>query len=128
MTNFSRLIKAAFTLLIIFACGANSVLATNHIEKKRKETHAKVVKFKMLESMETNKLYKNQRKLERSEQSLKENQKQYSTAEERLSSAERELAQVESDLVQTQFKARNRVRQIFKKAAPRNVSAAFVNN
>ena len=69
----------------------------------------------MLESMETNKLYKNQRKLERSEQSLKENQKQYSTAEERLSAAERELAQVESDLVQTQFKARNRVRQIFKK-------------
>ena len=115
MTNFSRFIKAAFILLIIFAFGANSVLATNHIEKKRKETHAKVVKFKMLESMETNKLYKNQRKLERSEQSLKENQKQYSTAEERLSAAERELAQVESDLVQTQFKARNRVRQIFKK-------------
>ena len=115
MTNLSRFIKALFIFTLIFAFGANSVLATNHIEKKRKETHAKVVKFKMLESMETNKLYKNQRKLERSEENLKKNKKQYSTAEERLSEAERELAQVQTDLVQAQFKARNRVRQIFKK-------------
>lgn len=108
-------IKAVITILLVLCFCADSAFAVNHIEKKRKETHAKVVKLKILESLETNKLYKNQRKLERASENLKANKKQYSTAEERLANAQRELAQTEAELTQTHFKARNRVRQIFKK-------------
>lgn len=115
MYNFSRFFKAFLIAAIIFSFCANTVFAVNHIEKKRKETHAKVVKLKILESMETNKLYKNQRKLERASKSLEANKKQFSTAEERLAAAERELANTMQDYTQTQFQSKKRIRQIFKK-------------
>lgn len=118
MSYFARFIKAFLIILLIStfcANSANPVFATNHLEKKRKETHAKVVKLKILESLETNKLYKNQRKLEEASQNLQTNKKQFSSAEERLAQTERELAATEQSLVQTQFQSRNRVRQIFKK-------------
>ncbi len=115
MHNISRFLKAIFSVIIILSFVANSAFATDHIERKRKETHAKVVKFKILESLETNKLYKNQRKLEQASQNLENNKKRYSTAEERLADAERELANVMQEYSETEFKARNRIRQIFKK-------------
>lgn len=115
MYHTSRYFKAILVVFLILFMSANTVFATNHIEKKRKETHAKVVKLKILESMETNKLYKNQRKLEQASQNLQNNKQQFSTAEERLANTERELANTLQDYTQTQFKSRNRVRQIFKK-------------
>ncbi len=115
MYNFSRYIKA-FTavVLILFIC-ANETFATDQIEKKRRETHAKVVKLKILESMETNKLYKNQQKLEKASKTLEVNKQQYTTAEERLANAERELANVMADYSSTQLQSKKRIRQIYKK-------------
>jgi murein DD-endopeptidase MepM/ murein hydrolase activator NlpD len=117
MFNINRYFKVFLpTALILFVSFCtNAAFATDQIEKKREETHAKVVKLKILESMETNKLYKNQQKLEKSYKSLELNKQQYSTAEERLSDAEKELANTLQEYSKTQNKARERIRLVFKK-------------
>ena len=114
MSQIARYLKAFFIVFLIFTFALDAQ-CTNHLERKRRETHAKVVRFKMLESMETNKLYKNQRKLEQASQTLQSNKKQFSTAEERLSSAEQELAATMQEFTTTEFRSKNRLRQIFKK-------------
>lgn len=87
----------------------------SHIERKRKETHAKIIRLKILERQETNKLYRNQLKLEKSEKELKNSRLQYTTTQMKLGDLERNLSQSLSTFSITEFQARNRIRQIYKK-------------
>ena len=102
-----------FILLISFAPAA----FCNHaqIEKKRQETHAKVIRLKRLETIETNKLYRNQQKLESAQKSLKTTKKQYQSAEQQLATAQRQLDSVMGEYTTAEFQSKNRIRQIFKK-------------
>ena len=104
---------AIITLILSFSQSAFS--SQNHIEKKRKETHAKVVRLKRLETIETNKLYKNQQRLETATKNLNTSKKQYKSAETQLQEAEKNLSQTMSEYSATEFQSRNRIRQIFKK-------------
>lgn len=65
-----KILKAILIFIFIFSFAQNAFCAQNHIEKKRKETHAKVVRLKRLETIETNKLYKNQQRLENATKTL----------------------------------------------------------
>ena len=47
-----NILRAFFIFILIFAFAQNAFCAQSHIEKKRKETHAKVVRLKRLESIE----------------------------------------------------------------------------
>ena len=110
-----KILKAILIFIFIFSFAQNAFCAQNHIEKKRKETHAKVVRLKRLETIETNKLYKNQQRLENATKTLNSSKKQYASAETQLQEAERNLNETLSDYSAVEFQSKNRIRQIFKK-------------
>lgn len=112
---FLRIVKASLIFIIIFSFAQSAFCNQNHIEKKRKETHAKVVRLKRLETIETNKLYKNQQRLEHAQKKLNSTKKEYKVAEIQLSDAEKTLNQTMQEYSATEFQSRNRIRQIFKK-------------
>ena len=68
-----------------------------------------------MESIETNKLYKNQQRLEHAQKSLTSTKKQYKNAEEQLAEAEKNLNETMQEYSTSEFQAKNRVRQIYKK-------------
>ena len=77
MSPILRIVKAflIFVILISFAPSAFSSNAAS-IEQKRQEAHAKVIHLKRLETAETNKLYRNQKRLENAQKTLSTTKKQ----------------------------------------------------
>ena len=110
-----KILKAFFIIFLLISFAPEAICSQSHIEKKRKETHAKVLRFKKLESIETNKLYKNQQRLEHAQKSLTSTKKQYKNAEEQLTEAEKNLNETMQEYSASEFQAKNRVRQIYKK-------------
>ena len=110
-----KVLKALLIFTLIFSFSQSAFCSQNHIEKKRKEAHAKVIKLKRLESIETSKLYKNQQRLENANKSLNTTKQQYKSAEAQLAEAQRNLNATMSDYSATEIQARNRIQQIFKK-------------
>ena len=110
-----RVLKALLIFTLIFSFSQSAFCSQNHIEKKRKEAHAKVINLKRLESIETNKLYKNQQRLENANKSLNTTKQQYKTAEAQLAEAQRNLNATMSEYSATEIQSRNRIQQIFKK-------------
>ncbi len=108
-------LKAFLIFTIIFSFVPEALCSQSHIEKKRKETHAKVVRLKRLESIETNKLYKNQQRLENATKKLKSTKQEYKDAEQQLLEAEKNLNETLSDFSATEILAKKRIKQIFKK-------------
>lgn len=91
-----------------------SAYATNNIERKHRETKAKIQRLKFLENKETNKLYRNQQKLETTTKDLAYSQKQYTYTKERLNNIELELAAAVAEYNKTLIQVRQRVRNIYK--------------
>lgn len=97
-------------------CTVSPCCAHTHseIQAKRKQTRNKINHLKWLESLETNKLYKNQQKLEATYTDLATTKKQYSTAQGKLTSLESNLSSALEDFSNIDFQMRRRIRQIFK--------------
>ncbi len=114
---FTKKKICSLILLFIFTLFSLPVEAKSlsHVEKERKAAQAKIKKLKILESQETNKLYRNQIKLEKSERALKESKQQYSTAQVKLADLSSNLSSSMSEFTISEFQARNRIRQIYKK-------------
>lgn len=90
--NFKKILNVLIFLSILAnTCGCISVCAANDIETQKKQTREKINRLKWLESVETNKLYKNQQKLENANASL-------STSKDQIRSAQRELDSLQSKL------------------------------
>ncbi|MDD3236932.1 MAG: peptidoglycan DD-metalloendopeptidase family protein [Candidatus Gastranaerophilales bacterium] len=114
--------KKFFTSMLLAIFLASSIgleafanTTRNHIEKKRKETRAKIIKLKKLESAETNKLYRNQLKLEQNQKNLSVSKSEYTNAQSRLTELQSQLSRSMAAFSYTEFKSRNRIRQIYKK-------------
>ena len=103
-----------FLILCIFATSFFSVASAQTIEQKHRETKAKINKLKMLENLETNKLYKNQQRLENASKDLEYSKKQYSNTKQKLSDIEAELAKAVSEYNVTLVQVRKRIRNIYK--------------
>jgi len=84
------------------------------IQKKQKQTRAKINHLKWLENLETNKLYKNQQKLEETSTSLNQSKKEFTNAQGKLVSLEGNLSQSLSEFAQLDSQMKKRLRQIFK--------------
>lgn len=119
--NNNKFIKTIFAFLllltIVFAFTAPVCYASSshsEIQAKRKQTRAKINHLKWLESLETNKLYKNQQKLEATSTDLKSSKKQFSTAEGRLNLLQGNLNKALADFSDIDFQMKRRVREIFK--------------
>lgn len=103
-----------FLILCICATSFFSVASAQTIEQKHRETKAKINKLKMLENLETNKLYKNQQRLETTAKDLEYSKKQYSNTKQKLSDIEAELAKAVSEYNVTLVQVRKRIRNIYK--------------
>ena len=98
-------------------CYANPNIAAKHseIQKKRKQTRAKINHLKWLENLETNKLYKNQQKLEDTTSDLVESKQEFTSTQAKLSDLQSQLSGSLAEFTRIDFQMRNRIRQIYKK-------------
>ncbi len=113
-------------LLLIFICTLllsasplvcaqqNNINTAKQVEQKRAVAKQQIHKLKLLEKIETNKLYKNQRNLERTEQTLNENKAQYKNAQDELITLENKLQKLTADYKALQNATNKRIIQIFK--------------
>lgn len=116
ISSFNKKILNIFLLItVLFFYSSPAAMSVSHLEKKRIETRAKIKRLKILESQETNKLYRNQLKLEKSEQALRSSKKEYSSAQYKIVNLQGDLSQSLSTFAISEFQARNRIRQIYKK-------------
>lgn len=118
--NKNNFIKSIFIFLLLVTTVVFSALSCYatpthaEIQKKQKQTRAKINYLKWLENLETNKLYKNQQKLEETSSDLRASRKQYSTTQGKLNQLESNLSRSLSDFSEIDFQMKRRIRQIFK--------------
>ncbi|MCM1074014.1 MAG: peptidoglycan DD-metalloendopeptidase family protein [Bacteroides sp.] len=99
-------------LLNTFGCLA-SVAATD-IEVKKKQTREKINRLKWLESVETNKLYKNQQKLENANANLSSSQNQIRSAQKELDSLQAKLTIASAEYNNLNFILAAHIRSVYK--------------
>lgn len=75
---------------------------------------AKIKRLKILENIETGKLYKNQQKLENTQNSLQKSKDSYNDAQNKLSNLQRELVKTTNEYSAIDVQMRRRICQIFK--------------
>ncbi len=86
----------------------------SEIEAERGKVKKEIHKLKLLEKIETNKLYKNQQKLEYTQNSLQRNQKEYQGATLEVISLERKLDALLTEHKKHKAYTEKRIIQIFK--------------
>ena len=92
-----------------------NVQKMQELQRKQQQARAKVNHFRVLESLETNKLYRNQKKLQNTKSSLKRSKDAYTDKQEELSVLEQRLNVATLEFVAMDNELRERIRQIFKK-------------
>lgn len=117
----NRLIKTALIVFFVFflfgeshaPSFANEQKAIQ-IQEKREQAKKQIKKLKLLERIETGKLYNNQRKLEKTENSLSANKIKYENAQNELERLRAELNRQISEYNEYQRAVSKRVVQIYK--------------
>lgn len=93
---------------------SNNVNKIQKIKKQQAQAHAKVKHLKLLENIETNRLYKNQKRLVSTQNSLKKSQAAYSLKQQQLLKMEADLRQANIEFISLDNELKERIRQIFK--------------
>lgn len=121
MHNFNKKFLSFLILCMLVFGFASPVFAqqsaankAKQVEQKRAAAKQQIHKLRLLEKIETNKLYRNQKILERTEQTLSENKAQYQSAQEELASLEKRLEKLTYDFQELQNATNKRIVQIFK--------------
>ena len=96
------------------ALGCSKVFAANDIETKKKQTRAKINHLKWLESIETNKLYKNQQKLENANNNLQQSKTQIVSAQKELYGMQAQLDKAAADYNNLNYILAGHIRKVFK--------------
>ncbi len=115
-----KTVKTLICLLFAFILLSQNavVFAANNsktqIEQKRAQAKKEIHKLKLLEKIETNKLYRNQKKLEQTEQGLYYNKQQYKNAQEELYTLQVQLENALRNYRAQQYATNKRIVQIFK--------------
>ncbi len=107
----------AYLLFTVILCAHNiTAFAANQqtVEQKRAQAKKEIHKLKLLEKIETNKLYRNQKKLEQTEQDLYHNKKRYKSAQEELYTLQIQLENALQNYRAQQHATNKRITQIFK--------------
>ena len=117
----NRLIKTALIVFFVFFLfgESNAPSFANEqkaiqIQEKREQAKKQIKKLKLLERIETGKLYNNQRKLEKTENSLSANKIKYENAQNELERLRAELNRQISEYNEYQRAVSKRVVQIYK--------------
>lgn len=136
MHNSNKIILSAFfvaalvhVLLLPCAFAQNpSPSQAIQVEQKRAAAKQQIHKLKLLEKIETNKLYRNQRMLERTEQTLSVNKVQYQSTQDEIVSLERQLEKLTRDYNALQAATNKRIVQIFKTKRQNYVEFLLASN
>lgn len=117
-------LKICLALIVLFLFGAslqsicyaanNSYAQIQNIKKKQAQAHEKARHFRILENLETNKLYKNQKKLATTQETLMNSKLAYEKKQNELVSLESRLRQANQDFTNLDKELKDRIRQIFK--------------
>ena len=102
------------SLPISVSANTSSYAQIQKIKKQQAQAHAKAKHFRILENLETNKLYKNQRKLQTTKESLIESQAAYNRKQQELTNLENNLKQAKIEFWEIDNALRSRIRQIYK--------------
>ena len=112
-TRFAVIKKLPCLMLsVIFLFSTANLSCANN--NKLQETKQKINKLKILEKKEMNKLNKNQIKLENAEKELNYSKEKYSSTEAKLAQIENDYNYALADYNHIDYRARNRIRQIYK--------------
>jgi phosphoketolase len=84
------------------------------LETQKKETREKINRLKWLESLETNKLYKNQQKLEKATNNLARSKKEIVAAQNQLKGLETQLVKASAEYRQLNALLATHVRNRYK--------------
>ncbi len=119
--NFNKLL---YLFIFIFIFGFTPVYGVgetpnldakkNQIEVERGHVKKEINKLRLLEKIETNRLYKNQQKLETAQYNLQKNQKKYTDTQHEISSIEKKLDVLLKEYKKHQVYTSRRMIQIFK--------------
>lgn len=113
--KFKKTLIALFFAGILFLQNTAVFAETKaQLEQKRAQAKKEIHKLKLLEKIETNKLYRNQKKLEQTEQDLYYNKRQYKNAQEELYTLQIQLEEALRNYRAQQHATNNRINQIFK--------------
>ena len=103
-----------FLSVLVVQAASIDVYANTDIEVKKKQTRAKINHLKWLESLETNKLYKNQQKLENANNTLIQSKSQIETTQRELYGMQAKLDRAISDYTALNLALANRIRLVYK--------------
>ena len=118
--NFSKTVKIFFVVTLVLLnctmCFANNKLDNqkSQIEAQMGQAKKEIKKLKLLEKIETNRLYKNQQKLEYTQHNLQKNKKQKTNAENELKTLESKLQTLMAEHRKHLNYTSRRIVQIFK--------------
>lgn len=111
--------KKALIFLIHFITlgiiGCQVSFASTDLEAQKKETREKINRLKWLESVETNKLYKNQQKLESATNNLTSSKKQIVSAQNELNNLHSKLAVASKEYNDLNYVLSKHIRAVFKR-------------
>ena len=103
-----------FLALILNTAGCLCSYATTDLEAKQQQTREKINKLKWLESLETNKLYKNQQKLESATNKLTNSKTKIVSAQKELSTLETKLSVASAEYNKLNSVLANHIRSVYK--------------
>lgn len=113
--NLKKILNVLIFLAIVLnTTGCLVSYATADLETQKKQTRAKINHLKWLESVETNKLYKNQQKLENATSNLTTSKTQIVSAQQELNSLEAKLSKASADYNALNFILATHIRSVYK--------------
>ena len=108
----------AVTLLLMFTSGAFLApvesATQQEIERQHQQTKEKIQRLKWLETVETNKLYKNQQKLENAKSTLETSKTKLVTTQNELVDMEYKLFRAINEYKELNENLQNHVRNVYK--------------
>ena len=120
------MIKKILNILIFLAIFLNTSTclvsyANPDLETQKKQTREKINRLKWLESLETDKLYKNQQKLEKANSNLKSSKSQVVDAEKDILELQRKLEVASSEYNQLNNVLASHIRSVYKSQRQRKI-------
>lgn len=103
-----------FLLIFLSAFTCLESFASQDIEAQKRATREKINRLKWLESLETNKLYKNQQKLENATNNLTASKTQILTAQKELTGLEAKLEKASAEYNSLNYVLANHLRSVYK--------------
>lgn len=112
-------LKKILNILIFLAITLNTAgcltsVAAHDVETQKRQTQEKIRKLRILENIETNKLYKNQQKLESATTNLTQSKKQILSAQKELSGLEMDLDRASREYNNLNYILSVHVRRVYK--------------